>query len=138
MTVTDLATVTGLGWDTVKGIVKKRLQRDYGAPRLRDLKHLSIDEIYVGRRRKYYTLVLDLDSGRIVWVANGRGGDALRKFWRALRCSRAKIKAVAMDMSAAYWAAVADNLPNAAIVFDRFHIVKLVNEKLDDLGRNGP
>ena len=89
----------------------------------------------MGRRRKYYTLVLDLDSGRIVWVANGRGGDALRKFWRALRCSRAKIKAVAMDMSAAYWAAVADNLPNAAIVFDRFHIVKLVNEKLDDLRR---
>ena len=79
--------------------------------------------------------MLDLDSGRIVWVANGRGGDALRKFWRALRCSRAKIKAVAMDMSAAYWAAVADNLPDAAIVFDRFHIVKLVNEKLDDLRR---
>jgi transposase len=135
MTITDLATVTGLGWDTVKGIVKKRLQRDYGAPRLKDLKHLSIDEIYLGRHRKYYTLVLDLDSGRIVWVANGRGGDALRKFWRALRCSRAKIQAVAMDMSAAYWAAVAENLPKAAIVFDRFHIVKLVNEKLDDLRR---
>jgi transposase len=135
MTITDLATVSGLGWDTVKEIVKKRLQRHYGAPRLRDLKHLSIDEIYVGRRRKYYTLVLDLDSGRIVWVANGRGGEALRQFWRALRCSRAKIKAVAMDMSAAYWAAVLDNLPKAAIVFDRFHIVKLVNEKLDDLRR---
>jgi transposase len=135
MTITDLATVTGLGWNTVKDIVKKRLRRDYGAARLRDLKHLSIDEIYVGRRRKYYTLVLDLESGRIVWVANGRGGDALRKFWRALRCSRAQIKAVAMDMSAAYWAAVADNLPKAAIVFDRFHIVKLVNEKLDDLWR---
>src|SRR6516162_3042534 len=82
MTITDLATVTGLGWDTVKDIVKKRLQRDYGTPRLKDLKHLSIDEIYLGRRRRYYTLVLDLDSGRIVWVANGRGGDALRKFWR--------------------------------------------------------
>src|ERR1035438_4421703 len=130
MTITDLAIVTGLGWGTVKDMVKKRLQKDYGAPRLKDLKHLSIDEIYLGRRRKYYTLVLDLDSGRIVWVANGRGGDALRKFGRARRCSRAKIKAVAMDMSAAYWAAVADNLPKAAIVFDRFHIVKLVNEKL--------
>src|SRR5271156_3868958 len=135
MTITDLATVTGLGWDTVKDIVKRRLQRDYGAPRLKDLKRLSIDEIYLGRHRKYYTLVLDLDSGRIVWVANGRGGDALRKFWRALRCSRAKVKAVAMDMSAAYWAAVAEHLPKAAIVFDRFHIVKLVHEKLDDLRR---
>jgi transposase len=135
MTISDLATITGLGWDTVKEIVKRRLQRDYGAPRLKDLKYLSIDEIYLGRRRKYYTLVLDLDSGRIVWVGNGRGADALRKFWRALRCSRARIKAVAMDMSAAYWVAVTDNLPRAAVVFDRFHIVKLANEKLDDLRR---
>jgi len=135
MSISDLATITGLGWDTVKEIVKRRLQRDYGAPRLKDLKYLSIDEIYLGRRRKYYTLVLDLDSGRIVWVGNGRGADALRKFWRALRCSRARIKAVAMDMSAAYWVAVTDNLPRAAVVFDRFHIVKLANEKLDDLRR---
>jgi transposase len=40
-----------------------------------------------------------------------------------------------MDMSAAYWAAVAENLPHAAIVFDRFHITQLVNQKLDDLRR---
>ena len=68
MTITDLAIVTGLGWGTVKDMVKKRLQKDYGAPRLKDLKHLSIDEIYLGRRRKYYTLVLDL------WTAVGSFG----------------------------------------------------------------
>jgi transposase len=56
-------------------------------------------------------------------------------FWPALRSSRARIKAVAMDMSAAYWAAVAEYLPNAAIVFARFHITQLVNQKLDDLRR---
>ena len=135
MTVTDLAAVTGLGWDTVKNIIKGRLEKDYGHPRLKELQRLSIDEIYIGRRRKFYTLVIDLDSGRIVWVAKGRGGEALRKFWRALRLSKAKIQAVAMDMSAAYWAAVLEHLPDAAIVFDRFHITKLMNEKLDDLRR---
>jgi transposase len=135
MTVTDLAGVTGLGWDTVKNIIKARLEKDYGHPRLKELQRLSIDEIYFGRRKKFYTLVIDLDTGRIVWVAKGRGGDALRQFWRALRCSKAKIEAVAMDMSAAYWAAVLEHLPDAAIVFDRFHITKLVNEKLDDLRR---
>jgi hypothetical protein len=45
MTITDLAMVTGLGWDTVKDIVKRRLRKDYGAPRLKDLKRLSNDEI---------------------------------------------------------------------------------------------
>lgn len=135
MTISDLAGVTGLSWDTVKNIVKERLGHQYGRPPLRSLKYLSLDEIYVGRRRKFYTLVIDLETGRIVYVAPGRGGECLRKFWRSLRLSKAKIQAVAMDMSAAYWAAVAENLPKAAIVFDRFHIVKMVNEKLDDLRR---
>jgi len=135
MTVADLAAFSGLTWDTVKSIIKRRLEKDYGRPRLRDIKRLSIDEIYLGKRQWFWTLVIDLDTGRIVWVAQGRGGDALRKFWHVLRSSRAKVEAVAMDMSAAYWAAVAENLPEAAIVFDRFHITKLVNDKLDDLRR---
>lgn len=135
MTVTDLAQLTGLGWDTVKNIIKARLEKDYGHPRLKHLRRLSIDEIYFGRRKKFYTLVIDLDTGQIVWAAKGRGGEALSPFWRALRASRAKIEAVAMDMSAAYWAAVLEHLPEAAIVFDRFHLVKLMNEKLDDLRR---
>lgn len=136
MTVSDLAALTGLSWDTVKNILKARLEKDYGHPRLKDLQRLSIDEIYLGRRQRFYTLVIDLDTGRIVWATPGRGGDTLRKFWRALRLSRAKIQAVAMDMSPAYWAAVLENLPGVAIVFDRFHITKLVNEKLDDLRRD--
>ncbi len=135
MTVADWAGVTGLSWDTVKSIIKRRLEKDYGHPRLKDLQRLSIDEIYLGRRQGFWTLVIDLDTGRIVWVAQGRGGDSLRQFWPVWRSSRANLKAVAMDMSAAYWAAVAENLPEAATVFDRFHITKLVNEKLDDLRR---
>ena len=135
MTVSDLAALTGLSWNTVKDIVKAGLEKDYGKPRLKEIKYLLIDEIHLGREQKFYTLVIDLETGRIVWVAKGRGGESLRKFWRALRLSKAKIQAVAMDMSAAYWAAVAENLPDAAVVFDRFHIVKLVNEKLDDLRR---
>ena len=133
--LSDLAAVTGLGWGTVKAIVSRRLERDYGHPRLKELKYLSIDELYLGRQKKFYTLVIDLESGRIVWVAKGRGKEALRKFWRSLRLSKARIEAVAMDMSAAYWAAVRENLPEAAVVFDRFHITKLVNEKLDELRR---
>jgi transposase len=135
MTVTDLAAVTGLGWDTVKNIIKGWLEKGYGHPRLRGIERLSIDEIYFGRHKKFYTLVMNLDSGQIVWVAKGKGGEALSPFWRALRSSRAQIEAVAMDMSAAYWAAVMEHLPEAAIVFDRFHIMKLMNEKLDALRR---
>ena len=135
MTVADLSALTGLGWDTVKAIVKARLETQCGRPKLKDLKRLSIDEVYLGKMKKYRTLVIDLDSGHIVYAAPGKGADALRKFWRSLRLSKAKTQAVAMEMSAAYWSAVSENLPDAVIVFDRFHIVKLINEKLDDLRR---
>lgn len=135
MTLSDLAVISGLGWDCVKDIVKRRLEKDYARPRLKDVRHLAIDEFYSGKTRKFYTIVIDLESGRILWVARGRGGDSLTKFWRALRQARAKVKAVACDMSAAYWSAVLKNLPRAALVFDRFHLVKLVNEKLDELRR---
>lgn len=135
MTVQDLADLLRVSWDTVKNIVKDRLEKQVGHPCLKELKRLSIDEIYLGKTKKYRTVVIDLDTGRIVHVAAGKGAEALRKFWHLLRLSKAKIQAVAMDLSAAYWSAVRENLPHAAVVFDRFHLVKLVNEKIDDLRR---
>jgi transposase len=135
MTRADVSALTGLGWDTVKEIVQAQLQHDYGQPRLKALKYLAMDEIYVGKRKKFYPLVLDLETGQIVWVGHGRGQAALGKFWRRLRLSKAKIQAVAMDMSGAYWAAVLEHRPGVAVVFDRFHIIKLMNEKLDELRR---
>lgn len=135
MTILDVAELTGLCWDTVKGIIKKRLAKDYAHIRLKELRRLAIDEIYLGRKKKYLTLVIDQESGRIVWVGKGRAGEALHGFWRRLKASGAQIEAVAMDMSQAYASAVARHLPEAIVVFDRFHVMKLMNEKLDDLRR---
>jgi len=135
MTIVDVAELTGLYWDTVKGIVKERLAKDYAHIRLKALRRRAIDELYLGRKKKYLTLVIDQETGRIVWVGRGRAGEALHGFWRRLKVSGAKIEAVAMDLSQAYASTVARHLPNALIVFDRFHVMKLMNEHLDDLRR---
>jgi transposase len=135
MTLLDVADLADLGWDAVKEIAKRRLRRDYGRIALTGVRYLSIDEIYVGKRRGYYTLVMDLESGRIVWVSPGRGRAGLRGFWPRLRRSGARILAVAMDMSGAYLAAVLEALPAVAVVFDKFHVVQLMNQRLDELRR---
>lgn len=135
MTLSDVAELTLLSWDTVKTIVKTHLAKDYGKPFLKGVRYLGIDEIHVGKKGRYYTIVIDLEDGRILWAKPGRGGAALRGFWRRLRLAKAKIRAVATDMSAAYWSAVLEHLPDAALVFDKFHIIKLMNERLDDLRR---
>jgi transposase len=65
------------------------------------------------------------------------GKEALTHFWRRLERTKARqdllIKAVAIDMSPAYLAAVSENIPDAAVVFDRFHVMKLYNDKLSQL-----
>lgn len=135
MTMSDVAELTLLSWDTVKAITKTQLAKDYGRPALRSVQYLAIDEIHLGKKKRFYTIVIDLDDGRILWAKPGRGKDALRGFWRRLRVAKAQIKAVATDMSAAYWSAVLEHLPDAVLVFDKFHVLKLMNERLDDLRR---
>jgi transposase len=135
MTMSDVAEQTLLSWDTVKAITKTHLAKDYGKPPLQGVCYLGIDEIYLGSKKRYYTIVIDLEDGRILWAKPGRGGAALKGFWPRLRRAKANIKAVATDMSAAYWSAVLDHLPNATLVFDKFHVIKLMNERLDDLRR---
>jgi transposase len=136
MTIKDVADHLGVGWDLVKDIQKRYLQRHYSKPPLRNVRRIGIDEICIGRGHRYVTLVLDLDSGAILFVGTGKSAAALKPFWRRLRSSGAKIEAVAMDLSRAYQKAVEENLADAAIVFDRFHIVKLYNEKLTQLRRD--
>lgn len=135
MTPQDVSFHLGISWDVANDIQKRRLGQRFARPKLKKLKHIAIDEIYLGKKHKYITLVLDLDSGAVVFVGNGKGQDALKPFWKRLKSSRAKIKAVATDMSPAYISAVQKNLPNARLVFDRFHVMKLLNEKLTELRR---
>jgi transposase len=135
MTIRDVARHLGVGWDLIKDIQKRDLSRRYSKPKLKHLRRIAIDEIAVAKGHRYLTIVMDLASGAVVFVGDGKGADALKPFWKRLRPSKARIEAVAMDMSAAYRSAVSAHLPGAKIVFDHFHVVKLFNEKLSDLRR---
>jgi transposase len=136
MTIRDVAAHLGVGWDLVKDVLKRDLARRFARPKLKHLVRIAVDEFAVARGHRYMTVVLDLDSGAIVFVGDGKAGSALEPFWKRLRPSGARIEAVAMDLSAAYRKAVRDNLPRAVIVFDRFHVAKLFNDKLTELRRD--
>ena len=135
MTIKDVARHLGVSWDVVKEIVKHDLQKRFSRPKLKDVRQIAIDEISIGKGHRYLTVVLDLETGRIVYVGHGKGGDALTDFWKRLRRCGAKVEAVATDMSPAYIDAVTTHLPEAVLVFDRFHVMKLFNDKLSDLRR---
>ena len=135
MTIQDVARHLQVCWDTIKDIQKRDLYRRFRKPRLRKLKQIAIDEIAIATGHRYLTVVLNLETGAVVFVGEGKGADALAPFWKRLRAARAKVEAVATDMSAAYIEAVSRCLPEATLVFDRFHVMKLVNDKLAALRR---
>jgi len=135
MTISDVAKHLDVSWDMIKDIHKRHLNHKYGEPSLKNLNSIAIDEIYNGKKHKYLTIVLNLKTGAVVFVGKGKGVDALTPFWEKLGRRRKKIESVAIDMSAAYTKAVSENLPKATLVYDRFHVIKLYNEKLSDLRR---
>jgi transposase len=135
MTIKDVAEHLQIGWDTIKDIQQRHLEQRFGKPKLKDLKEIAIDEVAVGKGHRYLTLVLNLRSGVVVYVGEGKGVAALAGFWPRLRRSRARIRAVATDMGRAYIRAVREHLPRAVHVFDHFHVVKLFNDKLSAFRR---
>ena len=136
MTLRDVSRHLGISDWMVRDIEKRWLGKHFSKPRLKDLRHIAIDEISVRKGQRYLTVVMDLESGAVVFVGDGKGADALQPFWKRLKASRAEVQAVAMDMSAAYYQAVSKHLPGVSVVFDWFHIVKLLNDKLSQLRRD--
>jgi len=136
MTIKDVSNLLKVGWDMVKDIHVNYLKRHYSSPSLKGVENIGIDEFAIKKGHVYRTIVVDLDTGRILYVGKGKGVSSLNKFWKKVKRKKVKIKYVATDLSKAFIASVLENCPDAVHVFDHFHVIKLMNEKLDDLRRS--
>ena len=135
MTLKDAANLLGVTWDTIKDIHSRHLEYHYAPPSLDGVDCIGIDEFAVRKGHIYKTIVVDLRSGRILHVGEGKGADALKGFWKRIKRKGIDIKYVATDLSAAFISSVYEHCPNAVHVFDHFHVVRLMNEKPDDIRR---
>jgi transposase len=103
-----------------------------------DVRAVGIDETAARRGHNYITLFYDLDAGRLLFACEGRDADTIKTFAEDLHAHRGDpdaIKAACIDMSRAYIAGVGRHLPNAAITFDRFHVIQLANAALEEVRR---
>ena len=136
MSITAVAKFTGLHWQSVKEIEKRYLAKKYAKVSLGSVRRLGIDEVYLGRKFGFITVVRNMDSGAVLFIGKGKGGVALDPLKSRLRRKARQIEAVAMDMSNAYSSWIGEVLPNAEIVYDHFHVIKLMNERMDALRRS--
>jgi len=134
---TAITELMRIAWRTVGAIIT-RVWADVEAvhDRFADLRRIGIDEIAYKRGQRYLTVVVDHDSGRLVWAAPGREKATLEKFFDALgeeRCDQ--ITHVSADGADWISAVVTRRCPTAVRCADPFHIVKWATEALDDVRR---
>jgi transposase len=133
---TTVCSVMDIAWETVGRIVQRVVARLGPTDRLAGLRRIAIDELSYRRHHEYVTIVTDHDTGRIVWAAKGKSADTLRAFFDALGSERsALLELVTIDMSQAYIEVVRERAPKATLVFDRFHVQRLVQNALDEVRR---
>jgi len=126
-----------IAWRTVGAIIT-RVWADVEAlhDRFADLTRIGIDEISYKRGHRYLTVVVDHDSGRLVWAAPGRDKATLAVFFDALgeqRC--AQITHVSADGADWISSVVTDRCPNAVRCADPFHVVRWATDALDEVRR---
>jgi transposase len=125
----------GLDWGTVKRIDKKnilaRIKKEWT---FENLYRISVDE-YAYSKHKCITVISNLDIRKVIYVIEGRKKEDLDKFFNTVlgveRCK--KIVTVTMDLCSPFRSSVKDNLPNATLVFDKFHLMKLLHEKMEEI-----
>ena len=135
MSIRAISNYFHLRWHTVKDLEKKHLQKKFSKVPVSQVKIIGIDEIYVSRTadQKFITVIRDLESGAVLYVGDGKGLAALDGALKIIK--KCKIKAVAMDMSNAYSSWFQTHFPDVKIVFDHFHLIKSMNEKVDAVRR---
>lgn len=137
VSIKRVAEFFGLHWNTVKAIDKRYLQERLGPVELAGVTMLAMDEFALHKGYRYATVIVDAATKRVLWVGKGRRREDIRPFFELLgEQGRARIKAVAMDMSGPFEAEVLHQCPNAEIVFDLFHVVaKYGREVIDQVRR---
>ena len=138
MTLKAVAEKARIGWDTVKGIVKEDLKRRLKRRKINTVRFIAIDEVTIGKGHRYLTNVVDLETGNVIYSVEGKDAECLKPFFTKLKRSRkARLEAIAMDMSKAYLKAVELYAPpGVKVIHDRYHLVAMMNRVVDEIRRN--
>lgn len=121
-------------WRLIRRLVDKaHAEKDWS-----EVKAIAIDETSARRGRSYVTVVMDMDTRAVLYLVPGRDSNAVRSFCEQLRAHGGDPRAirwVAMDMLHCYAKGVRENFPNAQIVYDRYHVMVMAGEAVDEVRR---
>jgi len=132
------AELLNVSWDQADGIKQRAVRRGLARRQLSGLEYVCVDEKAVGRGHDYVTIVTGVMGGKahVLYLGDGRSEESLNGFWEWLGAEAcARIKAVSMDMGQAYQNSVRRYCPDAELIFDPFHLMKMLNGAVDKVRR---
>ena len=133
MSVRHVAAFYGLAWTTVKRIDHRALAAELGPVDVTGVTVIGMDEFAIQKGQRYATVIVDPRRKRVLWVGRGRGREDVRPFFTLLGSAGcAALRAVVMDMNAAYAEEVRARCPRAEIVYDLFHVVAKYGREVID------
>jgi len=132
-TIQDVAREHLLDWHAVKELDKRYMEEQLRRAGKPEPRVIGIDEISIKKRHQYRIIVSDLERGRAIWFGGkDRSEESMDEFFAFLGEKRSKkIEMAVMDMWKPFRNSTKRNAPGAAILFDKFHIIRHLGEALD-------
>lgn len=127
----------GLAESTVRGIDLRYLERWAASRRKPALRQMGVDEIHLGKKQKFLTVVSNLDTGEPLWFGRERKKETLDQFFQTELSpgQRMRVTAACVDMWEPYRLSIEQHAPNCRIVYDKFHILQHANRAVDEVRR---
>jgi transposase len=136
MTVKAASERMDIDWETVKDSEVRYIRGLLRKRKIDGITRLGIDEVSHQKGHRYLTLVTDMDHRRVIFVTHHNDGRAVKRFIRWFgekRCKR--IRVVVTDMHDPYVKVLRLELPKAALVYDHFHVSKIIHDAIDEIRR---
>jgi transposase len=127
----------GLPASTVRAIDLRYLERWSAARRPPPLRQMGVDEIHLGKKQKFLTVVCNLETAEPLWFGQDRKKATLDEFFQTQLSARRRrgIEAACVDMWAPYRLSIEQWAPNCRIVYDKFHVLQHANNAVDEVRR---
>lgn len=134
--VSQACELLGIGWESAHEIMKRAVARGLTGRQLEGMKHLGMDEKSFKRGQSYITLLTDLEASRVLDVVEARTIAAAEQLWQTLTPKQKQtVEAVAVDMWEPFIKTIEQQVPDADIVHDKFHVSKYLGEAVDKVRR---
>jgi len=126
----------GLPASTVRAIDLRYLERWNAGRKKPALRQMGVDEIYLGKKQKFLSVVCNLDTGEPLWFGRERKKESLDEFFQGLSAKQRRgIQAACVDMWKPYRLSIEQWAPQCQIIYDKFHIMQHANKAVDEVRR---